>query len=473
MSTRTRSQPPASTLAADPRQHRLSEWLWNRVWNWLWHELRTTPARWPALGLAVTGVLSALTGSPHWVGRWNDTTLFAHLYGSIVVGIVSGIVAALIVGRSQSRGVAVLEKTGLRSGPAVVARSVLPVWVLAAGAFLLVLAAAAVRTVFVSGSGSPAWGVFVITLCLLAFQVAVGAFLGAWLPRWAAVVGTGVLLYGALVPVYLPDAERTWGRLYPVIQQRWDDDVVQHAARMFSAGAWLLAAAGLLLVAAGSRHRSTRPSGRTAVTALLLAGAAAAGVLLPQVARGQQWMSTAAAARLLQCAEHDSARVCGYSATRQDLEMLAAAFADLRRAGAELDFLPAQLVESGAPVAPGEPGAPAEIWDTSRDRTAAWSADPSGVIDRSRAVELVAAAIVPVVDQDCLRSELAARTDLDASRDIAATLTDRITSTVSRPDDTPAHDQLVHLPPNQQDAWMNQAVAAAAACRPLPRVPTP
>jgi hypothetical protein len=79
MSTRTRSQPPASTLAADPRQHRLSEWLWNRVWNWLWHELRTTPARWPALGLAVTGVLSALTGSPHWVGRWNDTTLFAHL----------------------------------------------------------------------------------------------------------------------------------------------------------------------------------------------------------------------------------------------------------------------------------------------------------------------------------------------------------------------------------------------------------
>jgi len=282
-----------------------------------------------------------------------------------------------------------------------------------------------------------------------------------------------VLLYGALIPVYLPDAERTWGRLYPVIQQRWDDDVVQHEARMLSAAVWLLAAAGLLVVVAGSRHRSTRPRARIVAAAALLSAAAAAGVLVPQVARGQQWMSTAAAMRPLQCAQHDSARICGYSATRKDLATLAAAFADLRRAGTGLDFLPAELVEAGVAVGPGEPGAPADIWDTSRDRTAAWSPDPSGVIDRSRAVDLVAQAVVPTLDEDCASSELAARTDLDASRDIAATLTDRITRTVSRPEDTPAHDRLINLPRERQDAWMNQAIAAASACRPLPPVPAP
>jgi len=462
MSTSIRTPAAAGAHVTVPRRR-----------HWLLPELRTTPARWPALALALAGVAYALTGSPYWVGRWNDTTLFAHIYGSIVIGIISGIVAALIVGRSQSGGVAVLEQTGLRSGPAVAARAVLPVWVLAAAAFLVVLAAATVRTAVATGVGSPSWGVVVLTVALLALQVAVGALLGAWLPRWAAVVGTGVLLYGALIPVYLPDAERTWGRLYPVIQQRWDDDVVQHAVRMLSAAVWLIAAAGLLLVVAGSRHRSTRPRARTVATAALLTGAAAAGVLMPQVARGQQWMSTAAAMRPLQCAEHDAARVCGYSANREDLAMLAAAFADIRRAGAGLGFLPAELVESGAPVAPGDPGAPGDIGDTSRDRTAAWSQDPSGRIDRSRALELVAQAVVPVLDEDCARSELAARTDLDASRDIAATLTDRITATVSRPEDTPAHDQLVHLPRERQDAWMNQAVAAAAACRHLPPVPAP
>ncbi|WP_374970594.1 hypothetical protein [Terrabacter sp. BE26] len=460
-STRTPAAPPAQLAARRPG-------------HWLLPELRTTPARWPALALALAGVAYALTGSPYWVGQWNDTTLFAHLYGSIVIGIISGIVAALMVGRSQSRGVAVLEQTGLRSGPAVLARAVLPVWVLAAAACLLVLAAATVRTFLASGSGgSPSWGVVVLTLALLALQVGVGALLGAWLPRWAAVVGTGVLLYGALIPVYLPDAERTWGRLYPVIQQRWDDDVVQHGARMLSAAVWLLAAAGLLVMVAGSRHPSTRPRVGIVAAAALLASAAAAGVLVPQVARGQQWMSTAAAMRPLQCAEHDSARVCGYSATRENLATIAAAFADVRRSGAGLDFLPAELVEAGAPVAPGEPGAPAAIWDTSRDRTAEWSPDPTGLINRSRAVELVAQAVVPTLDEDCARSELAAWTDLDASRDIAATLTDRITGTVSRPEDTPAHDLLVHLPPDKQDAWMNQAVAAAAACRPLPPVLAP
>lgn len=440
--------------------------------HWLLPELRTTPARWPALGLALAGVAFALTGSPYWVGRWNDTTLFAHIYASIVIGIISGIVSAVMVGRSQSRGVAVLEQTGLRSGPAVLARTVLPIWVLAAGAFLLVLATATVRTVLTSGrGGSPSWGVVVLTLALLALQVGVGALLGAWLPRWAAVVGTGVLLYGALIPVYLPDAERTWGRLYPVIQQRWDDDVVQHTARMLSAAVWLVAAAGLLVVVAGARHRSTRPRIRIVAASALLTATAAAGVLVPQVARGQQWMSTAAAMRPLQCAQHDSARICGYSATRKDLATLAVAFADLRRAGTGLDFLPAELVEAGAAVAPGEPGAPADIWDTSRDRTAAWSPDPSGVIDRARAVDLVAQAVVPVLGEDCARSELAARTDLDASRDIAATLVDRITRTESKPEDTPAHDLLIHLSPELQDAWMNRAVAAAASCRPLPPVP--
>ena len=182
-------------------------------------------------------------------------------------------------------------------------------------------------------------------------------------------------------------------------------------------------------------------------------------------------MSTAAAMRPLQCAQHDSARICGYSATRKDLATLAVAFADLRRAGTGLDFLPAELVEAGAAVAPGEPGAPADIWDTSRDRTAAWSPDPSGVIDRARAVDLVAQAVVPALGEDCARSELAARTDLDASRDIAATLVDRITRTESKPEDTPAHDLLIHLSPELQDAWMNRAVAAAASCRPLPPVP--
>ncbi|MEW1953227.1 hypothetical protein [Terrabacter sp. NPDC080008] len=458
--TRTPAQPATPAVHHRPR-------------HWLLPELRTTPARWPALALALAGSVSALTGSPHWVGRWNDTTLFAHIYGSIVIGIISGIVAALIVGRSAARGVATLERTGLRTGLAVVTRAVLPVWLLAAAAFLLVLAVAAVRTATTAGSGSPAWGVVVLTLALLALQVAVGAFLGAWLPRWVAVVGTGVLLYGALVPVYLPDAERTWGRLYPVIQQRWDDDVVQHAPRMLSAAAWLVAAAGLLLVIAGCRHRATRPGAGTLATAALLAGVTAAGVLVPQVARGQQWMSTAAAVRPLHCAGPATTRVCGYSASPEDLATLAAAFADLRRAGAALDFLPAELVEYGAAIAPGEPGAPAESWDTSRHRTAAWSPVPSGMIDRSRAVELVTAAAVPTLDEDCARSDLAARTDLDASRDVAATLTDRITSTVSMPLDAPAHDQLVQLSPDLQDSWMNQAVSAAAACRPLPPVPAP
>lgn len=439
---------------------------------WLRTELRTTPARWPLLAMAVVGAVYLARADERWVGVWTDSVLTTHRWGSIVLGIAAAILAAMQVARSRSRGVWQLEHSGLRGATAVVARAVVPVWLYAVLAYLALTVVAVVRTATVR-SGSVPWSLVVLTVAMLALQVSVGALLGAWLPRWAAAVATLAVLYGgAVAPIFIRDGERTWGRLYPIIQQSWQDEAVEHVGRILSAAGWLAAAAVLLVVLAGLRAPGARPPVRGVAAAAVVAGATAAIVLVPQVAAGHQWATWRDDALPVRCAGSGGHPVCGRTVSDADLRVLATAFDALHRAGGDLDFLPRRLVEFGGDAPPGRDGAPNDPWDTSPDRTAGFGPLDQGLTP-DRALELVVTASVPLLEPTCATSEDATWGRVGSEFDVAAVLVDRMTGVVSQPISAPDHAAVMRAPVVAQDAWLDAAVAAAAACQPRPPVPTP
>lgn len=442
-------------------------------WPWLRTELRTSPARWPFLVLTLGGGVYLSRVDEHWVGYWQDSVIATHQWGSIVGGISAAIIAALQAGRSRSRGVQSLERSGLRGAAAVVFRAVAPIWLYGVLAYLVMTVVAVARTAMVRPGPLP-WGLVLLTIALLAFQVSVGALLGAWLPRWAAAVATLAVLYGgAFAPVFIDDGERTWGRLYPIVQQYWRDEAIEQFGRLAAAAVWLFAAAVVLTLLSGFRSPGVRPGFRGVTFAAAVAGVAAAMVVVPQVADGHEWVTRPEDARPVRCVGSTEHQVCGRTVSDADLSAIAVAFDRLHRAGGRLDFLPGRLVEVGGDVAPGEDGAPNDSWDASPDRVAAFSPDLAQPLTPGRAVELAVTASIPLLEPSCARSDGAASGSVGSEYDVGAVLTDRLTGTVSQPISAPDHAAVMRLPVADQDDWLNKAVAAAAACQRRPPVPTP
>lgn len=425
-------------------------------------ELRTSPARWPLLALALIGIAELITGRSQWVGWWQDTALHVHTFSGIVVGIPAAALAAWTVGRSRASGVNQVEGVGRQPGPAVVARSVVAIWVLATGVFFVVLVAALARTAVVSW-GVPPWGLVLMTVCLLAAQVGFGAMLGAWLPRWLAPLVAIVVLYGgAFAPIVVPDGEHTWGRLYPIIQQFWDRSGVEAFDRLAIAAAWLLAAAALCLTVAGARQPWQSVPRRSLAAVTVVAAAAAAGVLVPQVAPGAQFANARGVDDPITCAGPAEARVCVFEEQEQLLAPMADAFAQLHRAGAGLDYLPARLVQAGSqPAVDRAEGAEA--------RTAFWTpttADPT----TAELLDTALAVSTPTLPDTCYNANgenLVNSEPLSAVRDLLAA---RLGLPANDPDTLAP---LLRVSSQQQDGWLNAAAAAAAACQRLPPLPRP
>ncbi|WP_323095333.1 hypothetical protein [Intrasporangium sp. YIM S08009] len=420
--------------------------------------MRTSPALLPIAALTVIGCLRLASSDVQWVGYWQNTTLKVHTYACIVIGIVAGAVAAWQAGRSQAAGLHPMENTATVNGARIVLRAVAPIWLIATIGFLLVLAAALGRSAVVH-AGTPPWGLVVMTAAVLGMQVAAGAALGAWLPRRAAPVVTIVVLYaGAATPVYVEGGERTWGRLYPIVQQLWDPLMREAPTRTLTASAWLMCVAALLVLGAGRRWAGVRPSRVSVAGAATLAAISAALVLVPQVAPGEQFATVRGAGDPVVCTNGPGPSYCAWADHADTLPAVADAASAFARATAGLAFIPTTLAEPGVPRALGRPAVEVSAFTTP-------------VPSREEALAALVTASAPQPGPTCIGADGAVIGGSDAARAIPAILSERLGVPSTFGADSVAYPALRQLSVPEQDAWMNAAAKAEVSCAQPPPVP--
>lgn len=439
------------------RRATLEQW-----WRILRVELRTSPALIPLAALTLLGAVQLTGADAPWVGYWQNTTLKVHLYTNIVLGIGTAAVAAWHVGRSRTPGLRVMEGTSRVAGASIVLRVVVPLWILATTGFVLLLAGAYARSALVH-LGVPAWGLVVMTAALLAMQISFGAALGAWLPRRVAPVVTMVLLYGGLAaPVYISDGERTWGRLFPVVQQVWDPGMREAPLRLMTASLWLVSAAALFVVLAGLRWVGSGRRRRTVVVAALLAaGATAALVLVPQVPRGEQFADSFGPTDPITCTTGPGPSFCAWDADSYLLEPMAQASAEFARATKGLAYLPQTFGETGMSRRLNRPVV--EITAFSRP-----------VPSRQEALSVFIDLASPQPGPSCVAPDGNLMGVSEAARAIPALLRERLGLPLEPGEgDLAELGQLKKLSVQEQNAWMNVAATAETSCHEPPPVKTP
>ena len=421
-------------------------------------EVRTSPALLPIAALTVIGCLRLASADAQWVGYWQNTTLKVHTYACIVIGIVSGAIAAWQAGRSRAAGLHPMENTATVDGASIVLRAVAPIWLLATTGFLLVLAAALGRSAVVH-AGTPPWGLVVMTVAVLGMQVAAGAALGAWLPRRSAPVVTIVVLYaGGAAPVYVEGGERTWGRLYPIVQQLWDPLMREAPARLLTASAWLMCVAVLLVLVAGRRWAGVRPSLTSLAAAATLAAVSAGFVLVPQVAPGEQFASVRGAGDPVACTNGSGPTFCVWADHADTLPSVAGAASAFARATDGLTFIPTTLAEPGVARALGRPAVDV-------------GAFTAPVPSREEALAALVTASAPQPGPTCIGADGAVIGGSDAARAIPAILSERLGIPPVFGADSAAYPRLEQLTVARQNAWMNAAAEAEVHCAEPPPVP--
>ena len=421
--------------------------------RWLTTELRTSPARWPLAALLVWGVAALVDPDAQWVGWWQDTGLKVHIFTALVLGPVAGGLAAWQAGRSQPVGLASLENTSTVPGSWVGARVATSVWCLATAAMLVVGFAAFVRTGTVRW-GPPPWGVLLLTLSLLAAQVAFGVALGSWLPRWVATILATTMLYAAAAPPFYFDAEHTWGRLYPTIQQSWGPNGVEDLGRLALVSAWLVTLTLLLLTLAGMRRPLLPPPRTWLVGCVIVTVGTACLVLMSPAQRGAQFFNPRGPADPVTCAGLPTARICVWQEEAQLLPPLLDAFTHLHQAGLGLHFLPDVLYLNGMPAPEGQRA----------EAVVVTSAVPSD----QQARLIVTGAALPPIPAACFKDDGTLRFDVTGRRLVEALVSHRLGLDVPTGEDEHALTRLLAQPLPDQDAWANDAVAAANRCQTPP-----
>jgi hypothetical protein len=395
-----------------------------------------------------------------WAGYWQNTTLKVHTYACIVIGVVAGALAAWQAGRSRAAGLDPMENTATVGGARIVLRAVAPIWAIATTGFLLVLASALGRSAVVH-AGTPPWGLVVMTVAVLGMQVAAGAALGAWLPRRAAPVVTIVVLYaGAAAPVYVEGGERTWGRLYPIVQQLWDPLMREVPSRTLAASVWLTCVAVVLVLVAGRRWTGVRPSRVLLAGAALIAALSASFVVVPQVAPGEQFATVRGPGDAIACTNGPGPSYCAWADHADTLPAVADAGRAFARATDGLAFIPTTLAEPGVARALGRPAVEVSAFTTP-------------VPSREEAMAALVAASAPQPGPTCVGADGAVIGGSDAARAIPAVLSERLGVPATFGTDSVAYPALRQLNVAQQDAWMNAAARAEVNCTQPPQVPTP
>lgn len=416
---------------------------------------------WP-ISLMVTAVGSALLPSslgPIRQGRPNNISISVHSYAILVMGVAAAAVGAWQYARSKRSGLLEVERASPRTRSELAIRALAPVWTWFAVGYLSLLAFMMALSAYSSGQWWPSPWITLLTLAVLACQVALGAVIGRLLPWYLSPIVAASMVYGLYVWQLFAVRDERAQRLVPVIQEIWDPGFAPNGRSFLAVILWVASGALVLgWLAIVEVDRWFRP---VTVLVLLTALLACATVLLRPASYPSFLASAKSEADPHVCVNGASGGVvCAYQgeasslpARRSGLQRANQAIAGLRPA--RDSAVQTGLGPLGGPnpiVVDGTPG------DTENDY-----------------VRLYLEEMIPGLPDGCVNPPSSADSGwVPWDFFVREVLLDRAQVPFRR---EPGLDQVWNrfsaLSRSQQDAWMSEAMQAIARCSLPPALGSP
>lgn len=418
------------------------------LWPW-----RRTASTWvfPTL-LVVLVLLVTLGGDPAREGRPQDAVLLAHMSAMVVLGPAVVALAAYEVRRHVHRRLVELEASSARARWQIAAYAALPVWLWAAGCYLVLTLSVVVRAILVTPEW-PGLDIVLLTIAVLFAQACLGCALGWLVPLGAgSALGAFLSVAGLYAVIVAQTYQLSAARLFPVLDETWDPIYKPSPDHILIAITWLVSV-GLLLVLLSPVRPLARLLRRTAVPLLASVAVGAALVLLPS-SSDSFYGQLKSVADPHTCASDGDFDVCMYTMDGHLTSVFVAAHQQVVRALGDIAVLPSGVAELGLERRPGT------IVYTSSD----------GVADVDSAVGYLLSGIVgqpdcsawptsPVIGHrpwgEFIGQALALRVEPKSSID---------------PYFVNALRQFEKMPLPRQDAWLRRALGAYRLCKAPPQL---
>jgi hypothetical protein len=370
----------------------------------------------------------------------------------VVLGPAVVALAAYEVRRHVHRRLVELEASSARARWQIAAYAALPVWLWAAGCYLVLTLSVVVRAILVTPEW-PGLDIVLLTIAVLFAQACLGCALGWLVPLGAgSALGAFLSVAGLYAVIVAQTYQLSAARLFPVLDETWDPIYKPSPDHILIAITWLVSV-GLLLVLLSPVRPLARLLRRTAVPLLASVAVGAALVLLPS-SSDSFYGQLKSVADPHTCASDGDFDVCMYTMDGHLTSVFVAAHQQVVRALGDIAVLPSGVAELGLERRPGT------IVYTSSD----------GVADVDSAVGYLLSGIVgqpdcsawptsPVIGHrpwgEFIGQALALRVEPKSSID---------------PYFVNALRQFEKMPLPRQDAWLRRALGAYRLCKAPPQL---
>ncbi|MET9290851.1 hypothetical protein [Streptomyces sp. NPDC003077] len=425
-------------------------------------ELRRGEASRVAFVLALIGGWYLVTADPadsDWIGWWTQAAIEPQIFAVIVMGSIMSTVAAWTAGRGYRHRTRAWTDTTPRGGWTQHLVLWAAAWLCCLVAYALFVLIAFLRTASVSEVFEPVWTPVLLGAGMLGLQTAVGVAVGALVPVRLTAPLVGAAWYGLFVALaFFPHLPLV--KLFPAIDEHWDQFLRPLDSRLLLATVWCLAAAvAVLALPAALRRPLVAPRAYAAVPAALLALAAGGTLLTRPLGLDSFWAAERAQPARPLCTTSGRTTACMWPDDRHLLTQVENAVAYVDKVTGPFRDFQHRYYQRGLGPSHG-PGVELQV-NSPQIRTDALISD------------MLYGAVEPgpnCGDDPVTMREAGGYPD---THFVEAVLHRRakIVGTEYGDQFSAAVDRFVKAPRAEQDAWLNAAARQIRACRPVPPLP--